>query len=224
VFRSGHERSSPVPHVSIRVMVRQLIPGLILPGAIYFLVAQRTSVLVALAAGSSVPLLDAVARLLRGKRPSPLGVLFVGLAALSVGLALILRSPLFILAKGAALSGTLGVAFAVSAVLRRPLTRTIAILLFAEHAIGRRLLADRWGHPRALSVFRTLSFGWGVLLVLSALQQLAMVLSVSPGAVMATEPAVQAFVTVAGTTVSVLYVRRRQQHHPELGLLPQRTR
>jgi len=41
---------------------------------------------------------------------------------------------------------------------------------------------------------------------------------------MATEPAVQAFVTVAGTTLSVLYVRRRQQHHPELGLLPQRTR
>ena len=43
MFRSGHEGSSPVPHVSIRVMVRQLIPGLILPGAIYFLVAQRNA-------------------------------------------------------------------------------------------------------------------------------------------------------------------------------------
>jgi hypothetical protein len=41
---------------------------------------------------------------------------------------------------------------------------------------------------------------------------------------MAAEPAVQAFVTVMGTVTSVLYVRRRQQRHPEMGLLPQRTR
>src|SRR5207247_973765 len=82
--------------------------------------------------------------------------------------------------KGAAMSGSLGVAFAVSAALRRPLTRTIAILLFAEHVVARRLLADRWRHPLALSVFRTLSFGWGLLLLLSALQQLVMVVSVSP--------------------------------------------
>jgi hypothetical protein len=223
MLRSGHEESDPIQHVSIGVMLRQLVPGLILPGAIYFLVSRQTSVLVALAAGSSVPLLDAVARLVRGKRPSPLGVLFVGLAAVSVGLAFIMRSPIFILAKGAALSGSLGVAFAVSAALRRPLTRTIAILLFAEHAVARRLLADRWRHPRAMSVFRTLSFGWGALLVLSGLQQLVMVISVSPGTVMAAEPAVQAFVTVLGTVTSVLYVRRRQQRHPEMGLLPQRT-
>ena len=223
MFRSGHEGATLLPHVSMKVLVRQLVPGLILPGAIYFLVSRHASVLVALAAGSSVPLLDAVGRVVRGKRPSPLGLLFVGMAGLSIGLAFLLRSPVFILAKGAAMSGSLGVAFAVSAALRRPLTRTIAILLFAEHVVARRLLADRWRHPLALSVFRTLSFGWGLLLLLSALQQLVMVVSVSPGTVMAAEPGVQAFVTILGTAVSVLYVRRRQLGHPELGLLPRRV-
>jgi len=224
MFRSGHEAVGEIPHVSFRVMLRQLVPGLILPGVIYFLVSRQTSVLVGLAAGSSVPVFDALFRLARRKRPSPLGLVFVAVATVSISLALVLRSPIFILARGAALSGSLGVAFAVSAALRRPLTRTIALLLFAEHTVGRKLLADRWGHPRAMAVFRTLSFGWGCLLVLSGLQQLVMVISVSPGAVMAAEPAVQAFVTVMGTAASILYVRRRQQRHPELGLLPQRTR
>jgi hypothetical protein len=223
MLRSSPDVTTPTPHVSVGAMLRQLVPGVILPGAIYFIVSRQASVLIALAAGSSVPALDAAWRLVRGKRPSPLGILFVAMAAVSVALALGLRSPIFILAKGAALSGSLGVAFAVSAVIRRPLTRTIAILLFAEHAVSRRLLADKWRHPRALAVFRTLSFGWGALLVLSALQQLVMVLSVSPGTVMAAEPGVQAFVTILGTVTSILYVRRRQQRHPDLGLLPQRT-
>lgn len=224
MVRTNGEVGAPSTHVSIKAMLRQLVPGVILPGAIYFLVSRHTSVLVALAAGSSVPLLDAVWRLLRGKRPTAVGLLFLGFAAISVSLALVLRSPMFILAKGAAVSGSLGVAFAVSAVVRRPLTRTIAILLFAEHAVSRRRLADRWGHPRAAAVFRTLSFGWGALLVLSALQQLVMVLTVSPGTVMAAEPAVQAFVTAMGTATSIVYVRRRQQRHPDLGLLPERAR
>ena len=42
--------------------------------------------------------------------------------------------------------------------------------------------------------------------------------------VMADEVPRQAFVTILGTAVSVLYVRRRQLGHPELGLLPRRVR
>jgi len=130
---------------------------------------------------------------------------------------------MFILARGAIVSGLLGIAFAVSVLVRRPLCRTIAILLAAEHAFSRRLLAERWRHPRAVTIFTTLSIGWAVLLVLSALQQGVMVLTVSPGTVMAAEPAVQATVTTVGTAISILYVRRSQHGHPELGILPQRS-
>ena len=85
------------------------------------------------------------------------------------------------------------------------------------------LLAERWRHPRAAAIFTTLSIGWAILLVLSALQQGMMVLMVSPGTVMAAEPPVQATVTILGTIASVLYVRRSQHGHPELGILPQRA-
>jgi membrane associated rhomboid family serine protease len=204
-------------------MIRQLLPGVVLPGVLYFTVARFGPQLVALAAASSVPLLDAAARLLRGKRPTPVSLVVLGFAGLSVGLAMGLRSPMFILAKGAVLSGALGIAFGVSGAIRRPLVRTIAIMLAAETVIGRRSVAKKWGHPRTMAVFRTLSVGWGILLVLSAIQQLAMVLNVSPGTVMAAEPALQALVTISGTAISIMYVRRLQNRHPELGLLPERS-
>src|SRR5207237_10820448 len=43
------------PHVSMKAMARQLVPGLILPGAIYFLVSRQASLLVALARVAWVP-------------------------------------------------------------------------------------------------------------------------------------------------------------------------
>jgi hypothetical protein len=187
-------------------------------------VSRRTGVLVALAMASSVPLLDTVIRLLRGKRPTVAGLAFIAFAGLSVGLAMHLRSPIFILAKGAAISAIVGLAFAVSAAIRRPLTRTLALRLTTEHAEDRCRLAERWRHPEALAVFTTLSMGWGILLLMTAVQQAALALTLSPGAVMALDPPVHAFVTLAGIAVSILYVRRSQRAHPELGLLAERVR
>jgi uncharacterized integral membrane protein len=208
----------------IRTVLAQLGPGVLLPGLIYYVVSRRTGVLVALAVASSVPLLDTVIRLVRGKRPTIAGFVFIGFAGLSVGLAMLLRSPMFILAKGAALSALVGLAFAVSAAIRRPLTRTLALRLTTEHPEDRRRLAERWRHPKALAVFRTLSMGWGILLLVTAAQQAILALTLSPGVVMALDPPVHAFVTVAGIGVSILYVRRSQRANPELGLLADRVR
>jgi hypothetical protein len=219
---SDSRKQETIGSVRPRTFIRQLLPGVVLPGAIYFLTVQWLPVLESLAVASSVPLLDLVIRWMRRESFSFVGLAFVLFAGLSVGLALALRSPAFILAKGAVFSAVLGVAFGISAMIRRPLCRTIAILLAAEHALARRFLAERWRHPRAVAIFTTLSIGWAVLLLLSAIQQGVMVLTVSPGTVMAAEPAVQAMVTILGTAASILYVRRSQQGHPELGILPRR--
>jgi hypothetical protein len=204
----------------LRTLLAQLGPGVILPGLIYYVVSRRTSVLVALAVASSVPLLDALRRILRGKRPTLPSLIFIAFAGLSVGLAMHLRSPIFILAKGAVVSALVGAAFALSAAIRRPLTRTLALRLTTDRPEDRRRLAERWRHPKALAVFRTLSMAWGILLLATAAQQVALVLTMSPGAVMALDPPVHAFVTVAGTFASILYVRRFHRLHPELRLLP----
>ncbi|HEY1331798.1 MAG TPA: VC0807 family protein [Actinomycetota bacterium] len=207
-----------------RPLIRHLLPGLVLPGLIYFVVSRDAPTLVALAAASSVPLLDLIARLVRGRSPSLVGLAFVALTGASVGLAFWFHSPLFILVKGAAGSAVLGLAFAVSAAVRRPLTRTLAIHLTSDHHEERRHLAERWRHPRALSVFRTLSLAWGALLLVTAVQQLTMALTISPGMVMAMEPGVHLTAIALGTVASVLYVRRRQRLHPELAMLPVRAR
>ena len=53
-------------------------------------------------------------------------------------------------------------------------------------------------------------------------QQAVLALTLSPGTVMALEPPDQIVGTVVGIVASVLYVRRRQDADPELGLLPAR--
>jgi len=206
-----------------RSLLRQLLPGLVLPGLIYLVVSRRAPLLIALAAASVVPLLDALFRLARRRPPSAIGLLFLGMTGVSVGLALWLRSPMFILAKGAVVTGGIGLAFAVSAVIRRPLTRTLAITLSSDHHEGRRHLAERWRQPLAHSVFCTLSAGWGVWLLASAAQQGLLAVTLRPGFVLALEPPVQLAATTIGVAASVLYVRRRQRLTPELRLLPVRV-
>ena len=206
-----------------RTMIRQLLPGIVLPGLIYFVASRFTSVVMALAIASMVPLLDALLRVAQRKSPSPVGLAFVGMAGLSVGLAIHLNSPIFILIKGAVMSAALGIAFSVSAAIRRPLTRTLALRLSTDHADARHRLSERWRHPKAHSVFCMLSVGWGILLLMLATQQALAVLTMSPGTVMALEPSVQGLATILGIVTSVAYVRRVQQAHPDLGLLPARA-
>jgi hypothetical protein len=64
--------------------------------------------------------------------------------------------------------------------------------------------------------------GWGILLLVTAVQQATLALTLSPGH--GAGPPLHAFVTVAGIAASLLYVRRSQRANPELGLLAKRTR
>lgn len=203
-------------------MVVNMLPGVVFPAVIYFSLRPQIGVLLALIAASCVPGVDTLVRLVRGRAPNAFALLFIPSTGLSVGLATWLHSPVFILARGGVTSAAMGVAFALSAVLRRPLTRTMALHLSSDQREGRRRLAERWGHPKATRVFRMLAVGWGVLLLLLGGQQILMALSASPGVVMVLEPPVHLVVTALGIVSSVLYVRRIQLAHPELGLLPSR--
>lgn len=209
-----------LPH---RTLLRNVVPGLILPGLIYLVVSRFAPMMVSLAAASSVPALDALFRVVRGRPVSAIGLVFVALTAVSVSLAMWLRSPMFILARGAVVSALVGTAFAVSALVRKPLTRTLALHLSTDHGEDRRVLAERWRHPKAISVFCTLSAAWGVWLLITAGQQLTLALTVRPGLVMALDPPVHAAAVAIGTVASIVYVRRHQREHPELGILPVRS-
>jgi hypothetical protein len=207
-----------------RALLRNVLPGIVLPGLIYLLASRFVPTMWALGAASSVPILDSMWRVVRGKPLSAVGVSVVCLTAASVGLAVWLRSPMFILAKGAVVSALVGGAFAVSALMRRPLTRTLALHLSTEGHEDRQRLAERWRHPKALDVFCTLSIAWGAWLLLTACQQVTLILTVSPGMVMTLEPLVHTAGLAIGVVASIAYVRRRQRAHPDLALLPVRSR
>ena len=208
-----------------RAMMRQLLPGMVLPGTIYFLATLvfGVGVILALACASSVPLIDVLSRVVRGKAPTAASLLFVLIASFSVTGAVISGSPMFILLKGAAMSAFLGVAFFVSAAINRPLCRTFALRLSSECPDARRQMAERWRHPKALDIFKVLSFGWAALLLVSAGQQAGLAFTLAPGTVMALEGPITTGATLIGVAASVLYVRRFRHSHPELALLPARV-
>ncbi|TMK84079.1 MAG: hypothetical protein E6G44_10705 [Actinobacteria bacterium] len=214
-------RSTRWSHV--RSMVTNMVPGFVLPAALFFSLRPHVGVMLALIVASCVPGLDAIIRIVRGRSLNWFALLFLPSTALSVSLATLLHSPVFLLAKGGVMSALMGLAFGVSAVIGRPLTRTMALQLSSDQREGRLRLAERWGHPRALAVFRILAVGWGLLLLLLGGQQILLAISTSPGVVMALEPPVHLAVTALGIVSSVLYVRRIQLAHPELGLLPVRS-
>jgi intracellular septation protein A len=221
---SSLETSEPAFTIRLGPIAWQLLPGMVFPGLIYFVVSRRAPVVVALAAASSVPMIDALVRIVRRRPPNAAAGLFVLGTGVSIALAVWSGSGMFILAKGAVVSALLGLAFALSAVVGRPLTRTLALRLSAPHADVRRRLTERWGHPGVASVFRVLSAGWGVLLLLQAVQQATMALTLAPGTVITLEGPVHVFVTGIGVGASLLYVRRRQQADPAVALLPARAR
>ena len=208
-----------LPH---RTLLRNVVPGLVLPGLIYLVASRFAPTMMALAAASSVPVLDALFRVIRRRPVSAIGLGFVAMTAVSVSLAMWLRSPMFILARGAVVSALVGSAFAVSAFVRRPLTRTLALHLSTDQGEDRRALAEKWRHPKAMQVFCTLSAAWGVLLLITAGQQLTLALTVRPGLVMVLDPPMHAVAVAIGTAASIVYVRKHQRAHPELAILPMR--
>jgi hypothetical protein len=209
--------------IHLRSMLRHALPGLVLPGLLYFVLAPHVGVLIALTTAATVPVADAVVRKIRGRAQNAMALVFLPMTAVGIALAAVLHSPVFLLAKGGVTSGVMGLAFAVSAIIGRPLTRTMALNLSSDHQEGRRRLAERWSHPKAHDVFCILSIGWGLLMLATGGQQILLAMSASPGTVMLLEPPVHLVTTVLGIVASVLYVRRIQQAHPEIALLPSRT-
>jgi intracellular septation protein A len=203
-------------------MIRHALPGFVLPGLTYFLLRPHLGVLIALAVAACLPVVDAVVRKMRGRAQNVMALVFLPMTAVGIGLAAMLHSPVFILAKGGVTSAMMGIAFAISAFVGRPLTRTMALHLSSDHQESRSRLAERWAGPEAHAVFCILSIGWGLLMLAIGGQQIVLALSASPSLVMLLEPPVHAVATILGIAGSVLYVRRIQRRHPELALLPAR--
>lgn len=207
----------------VRSMLRRMLPAFALPTLIYFSLRPHVGVLVALAVAALVPVVDAVIRKIRGRAQNAMSLVFLPMTAAGIALAATLHSPVFILAKGGVTNAIMGLAFAISALIGRPLTRTVALQLSSDHPESRRRLAEGWSHPRTMRVFRILAVGWGLLMLGMGGQQVLLALSASPGLVMLIGPPLHAVLVILGIVCSVLYVRRIQRVHPEIALLPARA-
>jgi hypothetical protein len=206
--KGTESRSSKTPG-GWRPVVRQLLPGMVLPGAIYAVASRFMSTLPALVMASSVPGLDLLQGLLRRKAPSPASIGFVAMAGLTSAMSLCADSPMFILAKGPAISAVAGMAFLISSTTGRPLCRTLAEkLTMGLPAETRERIVSEWHTERSTHVFKVLSAGWGLLLLACGVQQVIMALTLPAGLALGLESPVHLTVIGLGIAGSLLYVRK----------------
>src|SRR5262245_33903848 len=92
----------------VRSMVRHMIPGFVLPAIIYFVLRPHVGTMVALAVAASVPVVEAVIRAVRGRSQNGMALVFLPSTAIGIGLAALLHSPVFILARGGVTTAVLG--------------------------------------------------------------------------------------------------------------------
>jgi intracellular septation protein A len=202
-----------------RTILRALVPGMIVPVAVYGVCSQFLSTLSALSVAALVPVADLAVATAKGKRLNLASVGFVGMAVVSVTLAVTLHSPALILIKPAVVAGLAGLAFGLSALLRRPLTRTLAIRFSGgdDHELQAEL-RRQWHHPKATRIFRTIAFGWAVWLLISAARTLVVASIMPPATAFMIEAPSGPATAAIGALVTILYVRRFRHTHPELGL------
>src|SRR4051812_27591906 len=95
LFTSSDDPEQAFGGVKFSAIAWQVLPGMVLPGLIYFLVSRRAPMLVALACASSVPVIDALVRLARRRPPNAATALFVVGTGVSVLLAFWSGSGMF---------------------------------------------------------------------------------------------------------------------------------
>ena len=191
------------------MITQQVLQGMVLPAAIYAVASHFMSSMLALVVASMLPVTDVVKARIRRHRASAASLGFLGGAVVTSVLGVVSSSPLFILLKAPAMSAAVGMAITASALVGRPLLRTLAVCFAAgSSAEARRGATELWSSSPWDSVFAALSAIWGILfLVLAAVQTLA-VLSFSPGVTLMVLPPLQFAVMGMGAAVSLYLVHR----------------
>ena len=192
-----------------QMITQQVLYGMVFPAAIYAVASHVVTSLLALVLASMLPVTDVVKAKVKGQKASAASLGFLGGAVVTSALGLLSSSPLFILLKAPAMSAAVGLGIAGSALVGRPVLRTLAVMFAAGTSPQARADAKAlWSSKPWDGVFAGLSAVWGVLfLVLAAVQTLA-VLSFSPGITLVVLPPLQFVAMGLGGAVSLLLVHR----------------
>jgi hypothetical protein len=192
-----------------QMITQQVLYGMVLPAAIYAVASHYMSSLAALVVASMLPVTDVVKAKVRGRKASAASLGFLGGAVVTSVLGLVSSSPLFILLKAPAMSAAVGMGIVGSALIGRPILRTLAVCFAAGSSPqARGAAAELWASDPWDRVFALLSAIWGILfLVLAAVQTLA-VLSFSPGVTLVLLPPLQFVVMGIGAGLSLYLVHR----------------
>jgi hypothetical protein len=192
-----------------QMITQQVLYGMVLPAAIYAVASHFMSSLAALVVASMLPVTDVVKAKVRGQKASAASLGFLGGAVVTSILGLVSSSPLFILLKAPAMSAAVGMGITASALMGRPVLRTLAVCFAAGSSPQARSDAQAlWSSEPWDHTFAALSAVWGILfLVLAAVQTLA-VITFTPGITLVVLPPLQFVVMGIGGGISLVLVKR----------------
>src|SRR5438034_5563430 len=118
-------KGSPMTREHRQMITQQVLYGMVLPAAIYAIASHFMSTLAALVVASMLPVTDVVKAKVRGRKASAASLGFLAGAVVTSVLGLVSSSPLFILLKAPAMSAAVGIGIVGSALVGRPILRTL---------------------------------------------------------------------------------------------------
>jgi uncharacterized membrane protein (UPF0136 family) len=205
-------RAEPTPG-RVRQLLRHaanptLVFGIVAPFAVYELLSGRTSEVTALAVGAVFPAAATLWTLVRTRRPDPIALMTLGGIVLGLLGALVFDSPLFLLLKESAVTGTIGLVFLGSLLVARPLTFALGRSMMATTSAERSAYDATWDVPGVRAGDRRTTLEWGAALVLDAGLRTVLAFVLAPGTLLAVSPFVAA--AVIGPVALVTFRRRRR--------------
>lgn len=184
-----------------RRLALELVVNLFVPWLAYeALTRQGWTELQALMAVTVVPLLWGLAVLVRESRWDPVSLFSAGGMVLSLLACALSEDVRALQVRESYLTLLIGLAFLVSAAVRRPLLLTL---------VSSQVPPERLQAPPVRSLFTTLTWAWGVVMVLEFAVKLWMIATMSISAVLAVGPWVQNGILALAVAWSVWLVRRR---------------
>lgn len=185
-----------------------LVFGIVAPFVVYEILSGRTSDVTALAVGAAFPAGATLWTLVRTRRPDPIALMTLSGIVLGLIGALVFDSPLFLLLKESAVTGTIGLVFLGSLLAARPLTFALGRSMMATTPAERAAYDATWDVPGVRVGHRRTTLEWGAALVLEAGLRAALAFVVTPGTLLVVSPFLTA--AVIGPVALVTFRRRRR--------------
>jgi len=208
VYKRGANFMSTKRYIVFNLLINGIIPWLM-----YMVLSHFMTSILALTIATLIPLVDNLLHLMKHRKLDALGSLMLFTFVLTLVLALLGGSEKLLLIRESLITGSVGLIFLGSLLLRQPL-----MFYLAQKFVPHAAFESNLKYPYFLSVMRRMSLGWGLILVAESVVRVYLVFQLSTAQFLAVSNVVLYGFIGAAIVWTVWYRRRSAKRLAEIKL------